>query len=123
MIKLWVDDIRNPESFRPGEDWHWAKTITEAVRILATQHVTDVSLDHDITHPILPGDDNGKNIYQPVCCPENYTAVAYFIAAMTVDERPVRVYVHTANPAGSGEIHNILRGCMEMGMEVIRRAA
>ena len=55
-MNLWVDDLRNPEDFRPGEDFHWAKTITEAIRILASRKVGEVALDHDISHSIdIPG--------------------------------------------------------------------
>ena len=117
-MKLWVDDIRNPESFNKyayPDEWVWVKTITEAIRVLANQKVEVVSLDHDICHD-LPG---GGPLIQPLVCPENYTAVAWYIAAMDIDSRPAQVFVHTANPAGSGEIHNILRGLI--GVEVIRR--
>jgi len=109
--KIWVDDLRDPAAFgRP--DHHWCKTITEAVRILSGWQVEEVSLDHDISHAILPGDpgENGNNIYQPVTCPEDYSAVAYFIAEMPAAYRPRLVEVHTSNETGSGRIHNILRG-------------
>jgi hypothetical protein len=52
-------------------------------------------------------------IYAPVCCPENYTAVARYIAAMTVDERPEQVDIHTANPAGAKEMGMILSGLVK----------
>lgn len=128
-IKLWVDDLRDPEaknedgtpSFVPDpENWHWAKTITEAIRILATRPVSVVSLDHDICHAILPGSpgETSRNIYQPVVCPENYTAVAYYIAAMCVDERPKKVMIHTANPAGAKTMFDILNHTADPEFEV-----
>lgn len=43
-IKLFVDDIR-----RCPDGWVPARTVTEAIRLLATQNVEEVSLDHDIT--------------------------------------------------------------------------
>jgi hypothetical protein len=122
-MKLYVDDIRNPDHFLPGEGWTWVKTITEAIRMLASQDVTDVSLDHDICHAILPGDDNGRNIYQPVVCPEDYTAVAHYIAALPQDLRPHTVYIHTANPMGADRISHILRLAKTSGMKVVRRPA
>ena len=112
-MDLWIDDLRDPSDFGKP-DWHWAKTITEAIRILATRKVEHVSIDHDICH-VLPM--KSKSIHeatsspvmlQPITCPENYTAVAYYIAAMTIDERPREVVVHTANPIGAKEIVRIL---------------
>jgi hypothetical protein len=98
-IKLWVDDLRNPDQF-VGPGWHWAKTATEAIRILDDQTVDEVSLDHDITHAILPGDEPKPSlIYQPVCCPETFESVARFIAAsLPVNSMVVRI--HTANMDG-----------------------
>lgn len=138
-ICLWVDDLRNPAAVDENtgeptfvndpENWHWAKTITEAIRILATQKVRKVSLDHDITHTMpsgLPslnagGDKEAINklIDIPIACPETYAAVAYYIAAMSIDERPKTVYIHTANPAGAQAMTNILSGLMEL--DIIRR--
>ena len=101
-IKLYVDDIR------PCPDgWVLARTITEAIRILALQDVSVCSLDHDICHAILPGDDHGSNIYQPVCCPETYEAVAWYISLMPKERRP-KVKFHTANPAGRAKMQKIL---------------
>jgi len=125
-IKLWVDDLRNPESFvKDPLNWHWAKTITEAIRILATREVSEVSLDHDICHAILPGDpgENGKNIYQPVTCPENYSAVAYYILAMDVDSRPKTVWIHTANEVGAEVMMNILKYSADPEFTLIRKRA
>ena len=105
-IKLWVDDLRNPEEFA-GMDWHWAKTVTEAIRILDTMEVSEVSLDHDITHAILPGDAPRPSlIYQPVVCPETYEAVARFIARMPVSKMEIRI--HTANPDGAAKMKAVL---------------
>jgi hypothetical protein len=43
-IKLWVDDIRpKPERFS-----HWAKNYQEAICILKTKNVIELSLDHDL---------------------------------------------------------------------------
>jgi hypothetical protein len=103
--KIWVDDIRDPEAFKPGEGWHWCKTITEAIRLLAGWSVEEVHLDHDICHT-LPGD---SAIVKPVACPEDFTAVAHFIAEMAPKMAPKVVYVHTSSEVGSERIFNILR--------------
>lgn len=126
-LNLWVDDLRDPSRFVHG-DWVWCKTITEAIRILATQQVEVVSIDHDIMHTIpslLPsvaqshldtGTDADKDIIKslnnvlhiPTACPENYTAVAYYLRAMPEEHRPWKVIIHSANPTGAKTISDIL---------------
>lgn len=112
-IKLYVDDIRNPDFF-VGPGWHWARTVTEAIRILHTQEVSEVSIDHDICHP-------------GTACPETFEPVARFIVTWiwdmddeTYGERYVRargnsnyegglpVTIHTANPTGAENMRQIL---------------
>ena len=49
-LKLWLDDLRPPP---PDDNWHWAKTADEAIRImqdyaLGNIVVTYASLDHDL---------------------------------------------------------------------------
>lgn len=140
-LKLYIDDLRDPAAtdedgsytflnshhYADGrEQWTWVKTITAAIRLLSTQEVEEVSIDHDIMHPIPqqvtipPGVDveNGHKVVEltlsaiatPLACPEDYTAVAHFIAMMPEDRRPKKVYVHTQSSVGSGRLHNILRG-------------
>lgn len=108
MIKLFVDDIRSCP-----DGWHAARTVTEAIRILATQDVKEISLDHDITHAILPGDpaENEKNTYQPVCCPETFEPVAWYLKAI---EFAGPITLHTANPAGAEKMKSILSGYFDI---------
>ena len=43
-IRLWLDDVRPmPPSFN-----YWAKTAKEAIEILKTGRVVEISLDHDL---------------------------------------------------------------------------
>jgi hypothetical protein len=44
MTRLYIDDIRNP----PDDDWIITRTITGAIRVLATMEVDTISLDHDM---------------------------------------------------------------------------
>jgi hypothetical protein len=92
-IKLFVDDMRSAP-----EGWHLSKTITEAIACLANLDVECVSLDHDIIF-----EPAGSAIFSN----ENFTAVAYYVAAMPKDIRPKRAYIHTANPAGAIRIKSI----------------
>ena len=89
MLKLFVDDIRScPEGWVP------ARTVTEAIRILATQIVTEVSLDHDITCEYgLTGSSHSS--------PETFEPVAWYLALMGGQGGKEWIYptirIHTAN--------------------------
>lgn len=111
-VKLFVDDLR-PQP----EGWYLARTITEAIRILAFFDVVEVSLDHDIMHSV-PGKEDTPSIEQAVTCPENFSAVAYFIAALPPERRPKRVIVHTTNSAA---VYTILEILKEAGILVERK--
>ena len=44
VVKLWLDDLRTP----PAADWHWVKTVDDAIKALETGSVEVASLDHDL---------------------------------------------------------------------------
>lgn len=98
-MKLFIDDIR-----RCPDGWHLCRTITEAIRILATMDVSEVSLDHDIAHYKQIGEAGLSVAFD---CNETYEAVAWYIALMPTDRRPV-VTFHTANPDGEKKMKAIL---------------
>ncbi|MEK7216089.1 MAG: cyclic-phosphate processing receiver domain-containing protein [Chloroflexota bacterium] len=91
-IKLFVDDLRDPP-----EGWHLARTVTEAIRVLATApvRVAEVSVDHDITH-------DGRD------CPETFEPVVRYIALMPPGTRPDKAVIHTANVVQAGKLKQIL---------------
>jgi len=47
-MKLFIDDIRNA----PDDSWIVVRTVTGAIRALATMEVDVISLDHDIAHHV-----------------------------------------------------------------------
>lgn len=113
-ILLFVDDIRPAP-----EGWQLARTVTEAIRILDTQDVEEVSLDHDISHDVKVGD-----IHRPYPCGETFEPVARFMAALATIEQldgdndiglmqkdgPIpKMFIHTANPAGAQKMADILK--------------
>jgi hypothetical protein len=53
-MKIWIDDLRSPKDFRPGEEWHHCQSNTEAIRVLDTManYITAIAIDHDICHQI-----------------------------------------------------------------------
>lgn len=94
-MKLYVDDLRKCPS-----GWVLARTITEAIRILATQDVSEVSLDHDISHKIGMAD-----LVRPYPCPETFEPVAWYLSAIGFDGKTT---LHTANAAGAAKMAYIL---------------
>jgi len=134
MTRLWVDDLREPP-----EGWTWTKTVTEAIRILATQDVTEVSLDHDISHVVKPKEwlnipqgievQNSEAIYAiasrgtevPISCMETFEPVAWFLAYCPFGVRNVRI--HTASPVAADRIKNIFEQVSGHGIEVEVRQA
>lgn len=96
-LRLYVDDIR-----RCPDGWHLCRTITEAIRILATQEVSEISLDHDIAHYKQIGEAGLSVAFD---CNETYEAIAWYVALMP--NRPT-VHFHTANPAGEQKMRAIL---------------
>lgn len=82
-MKLWIDDIRVAPA-----GWLWAKTSSEAIKILLSQPITEISFDHD-----LGGEDT-----------------AYRVATM-IEEKAhegkidkMIWHVHSANPVGERNI-------------------
>lgn len=104
-IKLWVDDIR-----KAPEGWHHAKTVTEAIRVLDTMEVAEVSLDHDISYKVSIGHGDPR----PFASPETFEPVARFIARMVIEnevhtgEYPRVVRLHSANAMGRIKMMAIL---------------
>ena len=100
-MKLYVDDIRRV----PDDSWHLVRSNTEAIRILATQQVDEVSIDHDIACYLVTGQEHTSN--------ETFQPVAYFIANMPKENRPKTVRIHTANPVGGDMMASILQGTVD----------
>ena len=82
MMKLWVDDIR-----LPPDGWVWAKNYDQAIDLLKTNEVSNLSLDHDL------GDENEKTGYDIMRWIEEK---AFFDADWSLP----RIKFHTSNPAG-----------------------
>lgn len=106
-MKLWIDDERDP----PDTNWVVARTVSEAVRLLARQRFNEISIDHD----------DGHDSFEPV---------AYFIGEKYYTSKPAdgffgqempanmivarpswypKITIHSANPLGAKKIWNILR--------------
>jgi hypothetical protein len=107
-MKLYVDDLR-----KCPEGWTLARTNTEAIRLLASGYVDEISIDHDIcvanfgqiSVPLRRRLSIGEETFQPV---------AYYIAAMKPEDRPKKITLHSANPAGVLRMKGIL---LDAGIE------
>lgn len=111
MLKLFVDDLRNvytlddegvPCFVENPDEWTQARTVTDAIRILATTEVSHVILDHDIMIVNPPKDGLATS---PGYSAETFEPVARYIALMP---NPPQVSFITANPAGQKRMEEIL---------------
>lgn len=105
-VKLWHDDIREP----PNEDWVWARTNDQAIKILEEFFVTEISLDHDLGLEEL--ESTRENTYLAGGSPSGtgYDLVKWMCANDTV---PDKVTVHSWNPVGAEKMVKYLKvfGC------------
>lgn len=95
MINVFLDD----EIERvPGDGWVWVKSPQEAIELLATGIVERISLDNDL----------GLNGYD---WPSEGRHVADWIEREAVAGRlkPLRVYIHTRNPAAARAMKDAIR--------------
>lgn len=88
-MKLFVDDLR-----ACPKGWVLARTVTKAIRYLATQDVKEISLDHDIACRLVTGQEHTSN--------ETFEPVARFVAIWNdycVDSIRSRIdiRIHTSN--------------------------
>jgi len=80
-VRIWLDDERPAPP-----DWHWARTVDEAIHMLGAGDVAEISLDYDLDYSD-PGRD-GMEVMEWL-----------LEAADDGLEMPV-VHFHTANPCG-----------------------
>lgn len=95
-MKVYLDDER-----RAPEGWRRVETAAEAIALLESGEVRELSLDHDL------GDDAQGTGYDVVLWIEQAVALRGFV--------PPRIHVHTANVSA--------RRKMEQGVAAIVRCA
>jgi|SRR5581483_2622135 len=94
-LKLFVDDLREcPRGWIP------AKTITEAIRILSTVNIEEVSLDHDIGCRLVTGQEHSSN--------ETFEPIAWFLLMANSPIEVVKVRIHTSNVAAGRRMADIM---------------
>lgn len=102
-MRVWLDDRRTPHP--DPESWTWVRTPDEAIELLQTGRVTELSLDHDLG--LLEGDRELTG-YDVVLWIEQAVATMGFVP-------PATIVVHSGNTAAAPR--------MEAGIEAIRRLA
>lgn len=114
-MKLWVDDIRPA----PDHTWMVARTVTSAVNAIALfgGQMTEISLDHDISHQV----SIGTKLERPFPCEETFQPVAWVIAFYyrNLPQMP-KIIIHTSNPNGADKMKDIIRGEIQEA-EIIRK--
>ena len=79
MIKVYLDDLRTPP-----DGWVLVKTAQEAIDLLITNDVEEISLDHDL------GEEENGTGYDVITWLEKEVYENNFI--------PPVIHIHTANP-------------------------
>jgi hypothetical protein len=90
-VKVWLDDIRP----MPDEYTHHVKTAEEAIKLLETGQVIEISLDHDLGDYRLTGYDVAKWIEEQ---------------AIKGNLGRIRCRIHSQNPVGVQNIKLALQG-------------
>lgn len=102
-MKVFVDDRR-----KAPDGWYPVRTNAEAIRLLATGYVEEISLDHDIMLPAYS--ENGLPVLGAVadrCAEETFMPIAYYLALMS--QKP-RVLFHSGNMSMAQRMAEIV-GC------------
>lgn len=102
-MKVWLDDRRSPHP--EPETWVWVRTPSEAVELLQTGEVAELSLDHDLG--LLDGERELTG-YDVVTWIERAVATEGFVP-------PETIRVHSSNASAAPK--------MERGIAAIRRLA
>jgi hypothetical protein len=56
QLRVWLDDERDPENFcSDPQAWTWVKTVEEAVDLLTSGQVFEISLDNDLGEDVREG--------------------------------------------------------------------
>ena len=103
VTKVWLDDRRSP--FPAPETWVWVRTPSDAIDLLETGTVTEISLDHDLG--LIDGDRELTG-YDVVTWIEHAVATQGFVP-------PTNIRVHSSNAPAAEK--------MERGIQAIERLA
>lgn len=103
-MKVFLDDTRDPKVWLPAmrwfkgrdpdelDEWVWARTAQEAIALLESEDIAEVSLDHDLgpREEVGDGHDVVAWVEQRVALYETYV--------------PPVIHVHSSNVAGRARL-------------------
>jgi len=93
MIKVYLDDLRTEP-----EGWVLVKTAQEAIDLLITNDVAEISLDHDL------GEEENGTGYDVITWLEEAVYERNF--------KPPVIHIHTANPVGRDKMEAVVRNIL-----------
>jgi NAD+-processing family protein with receiver domain len=97
-LNLYVDDIR-----KCPPDFELARTNTKAIRLLSTQEIGILSVDHDMCICKI-----GEKPFRAEILDETYRPVIYYVCLMPKERRPRKIILHSANYYGRQAMFQIL---------------
>jgi Cyclic-phosphate processing Receiver domain len=97
-MNLYVDDVR-----KCPPDFELARTNTKAIRLLSTQEIEVLSVDHDIAVCQIDQRPFRAEILEETFCP-----VIYYVALMPRERRPKKIILHSSNHWGRRAMFQIL---------------
>jgi hypothetical protein len=100
-VKVWLDDVREAP-----EGWAHVKTPEEAIELLRSRRVEEISLDHDLG---LTTPESERTGYDVLAWLEEAVAMGTWEYAVPA------IHIHSANPVG--------RQRMEQAIKSIRQRA
>jgi Cyclic-phosphate processing Receiver domain len=114
VTKVFLDDERDPRVWLPHmrwfrgrdlaelEDWTWATTAPEAIAILETRAVDEVSLDHDLGDEAVVG--------------TGYDVLLWIEERVATDPgyEPPMIHIHTSNIGSRGRMESAVQGIQRL---------
>lgn len=99
MIKIWLDDVRQP----PDNTWNWVKDAPEAISFLnkwvpKLDEEIQISLDFDLGQI----DEHGTGM----------DVAEYLVGLSSPRLRNMSVFIHSMNPVGAAQMRDVLRDRM-----------
>lgn len=93
MIKIWLDDERDPAGFSNKTGWTWVRTAPECIALLIVHagNVEYLSLDHDLGDEV-PGAGTGHDVANWIEEQAHVGSKLYV---------PADINVHSANAVGA----------------------
>lgn len=109
---LWLDDLR-----KSPESWTWAKTCEEAIELIKNNDITDMSLDHDLSDPLLC--EGGYNSSPELT---GFDFVCFMISNLPPSKWPTNINVHSMNGIAANRMIKMLEDYAPRNVKIKRVA-